>query len=167
MRNVVGMFETRAEAESAIHRLTTSGIGADAISIAMRDSEATANLVEATGTNNLSGEGAAAGAVSGAAVGTLVGLAIAGSTFVLPGVGTFLIGGPPVAALTGAGVGAASGGLLGALIGAGIPEHEARTYASNIEQGHIFVSARVADDQSSLVRRIFDEEGSRRTHTAS
>ena len=124
-----------------------------------------ANIVETTGANDLSGEGAAAGAVSGAAVGTLVGLAIAGSTFILPGVGTFLIGGPLMAALAGAGVGAASGGLLGALVGAGIPEHEAQTYATDIEQGHIFVSATVDDNLATQVRRIFDEEGSRRTQT--
>jgi uncharacterized membrane protein len=160
------MFETRAEAESAIHRLTASGISPGVISVAMKDSAAAANLVEATGTTDLAGEGAAAGAVSGAAVGTLVGLAIAGSTFILPGVGTFLIGGPIVAALTGAGVGAASGGLLGALIGSGIPENEAESYAAGIEQGHIFVSANVTDEQAPLVRKIFDEEGSRRTHTA-
>ncbi len=112
----------------------------------------------------MSGEGAAAGAVSGAAVGLLVGLAVAGSTFVLPGVGAFLVGGPLAAALTGAGIGAASGGLLGALIGAGIPEHEAHHYASGVEQGHILVSADVDDAVAPVVRRIFDEEGSRRTH---
>jgi hypothetical protein len=160
------MFETRAEAESAIDRLTTNGIGSDTISVAMKDSEAAASLIESTWAQDLAGEGAAAGAVSGAAVGTLVGLAVAGSTLALPGVGTILIGGPLVAALTGAGIGAASGGLFGALVGAGIPEHEAQTYASGIEQGHIFVSANVSDDEVALARRIFDEEGSRRTHTA-
>jgi hypothetical protein len=166
MHTIVGMFETRAEAESAIDRLLSSGISSNTISVAMKDTEAAANLVETTGAQDLAGEGAAAGAVSGAAVGTLVGLAFAGSTFALPGVGTFLIGGPIVAALTGAGIGAASGGLFGALVGAGIPEHEAQTYATGIEQGHIFVSANVADEQTALVRRIFDDEGSRRTHTA-
>jgi hypothetical protein len=99
-------------------------------------------------------------------VGTLVGLALVGGTIVLPGVGTFLIGGPVAAALAGAGLGAASGGLLGALILSGIPEPEAKTYAAGIEQGRVFVSAQVADDQSAAIRQIFDEEGSRRTHTA-
>jgi hypothetical protein len=166
MRTVVGMFETRAEAESAIHRLTASGIGADTISVAMKDSEAASDLVESTGAHDLAGEGAAAGAVSGATVGTLVGLALAGSTLVLPGVGTVLVGGPILAALTGAGIGAASGGLFGALVGAGIPDLEAETYAAGIAEGHIFVSANVADDQAALAHRIFDEEGSHRTHTA-
>jgi len=166
MRTIVGMFETRPEAESAIHRLKASGVGTELISVAMRDTSEAVDLVEATGANDMSAEGATAGVVSGAAVGTLIGLALVGSTFVLPGVGTFLIGGPLAAALTGAGIGAASGGLLGGLIGAGIPEHEAQHYASGLEEGHILVSAQVPDDQAPVVARIFDEEGSRRTHSA-
>ncbi len=37
MRNVVGMFQTRAEAENAIERLKSSGISLEAISVAMKD----------------------------------------------------------------------------------------------------------------------------------
>ncbi|SIN92977.1 hypothetical protein SAMN05444166_1661 [Singulisphaera sp. GP187] len=166
MKNIVGLFESRAEAENAIQRLKTTGIGMDSVSIAMRDRQEAAALVETTGAEDLGGEGVTAGVVSGAAVGTLVGLALVGSTFVLPGIGTFLIGGPLAAALAGAGIGAASGGLLGALIGAGIPEAEAQHYSSGIEQGHILVSTQVSDDLAPAVARMFDEEGSRRTHIA-
>src|SRR4051812_3722672 len=165
MQNVVGIFETRTEAESAIQRLKEAGIAPEAISIAMKDVRESSNLVESTGAHDLSGEGATAGAVSGAAVGSLIGLALVGSTFVLPGVGTFLIGGPLAAALAGAGIGAASGGLIGALIGAGIPETEAEHYATGIEQGQILISTNVADSDAPIVRKIFDEEGSRRTHS--
>ena len=165
MQHVVGIFMTRTEAESAIQRLKAAGIAPDAIGVAMKDTRESSDLVEATGANDLSGEGATAGVVSGAAVGTLVGLALVGSTFVLPGLGTFLIGGPLAAALTGAGIGAASGGVLGALIGAGIPENEARDYATGIEQGQILLSVNVPDTESPTVRKIFDEEGSRTTHS--
>lgn len=166
MKNVVGMFETRAEAESAIHRMKIFGIGSDAFSIAMRESAETSALVESTGAQDMTGEGTTAGIVSGAAVGTVVGLALLGSTLVLPGIGPFLIGGPLAAALTGAGIGAASGGILGALIESGLSEHEAEHFAAGIEEGHIFVSAQVSDDLAPAVTRIFDEEGSRRTHLA-
>jgi hypothetical protein len=98
-------------------------------------------------------------------VGTLVGLSLVGSNIVLPGVGTFLIGGPLAAALAGVGIGAASGGLLGALIGSGVPESEARGYASDIEEGLVLISANVSDAEAAAVRQIFDEEGSRRTHS--
>jgi hypothetical protein len=171
MQNVVGLFATRDEAESAIRRLNLAGVSVSAISVAMKDTrepgeaQTEPTLAEATGTHDLTEEGTAVGAVSGAAVGTLVGLLVAGSTFVLPGVGTFLIAGPLAAALTGAGVGAASGGLLGALIGSGIPEADAQGFATDVESGQIVVAARVDDTQAPDVRRIFDEEGSRRTHS--
>jgi len=165
MKTVVGMFESRTAAERAIERLKVLGIEPDSISVAMRDRDEATALVESAGVDDMSSEGATAGIVSGAAVGTLVGLALVGSTFVLPGVGTFLVGGPLAAALAGAGIGAASGGLLGALIGAGIPEHEAEHYSTGIEQGHILVSAHVMEDLGPAVARILDDEGSRRTHS--
>jgi hypothetical protein len=127
--------------------------------------EGAPGLAEATGTHDMTGEGTAVGAVSGAAVGTLVGLLVAGSTVVLPGVGTFLIAGPLFSALTGAGVGAASGGLLGALIGSGVPERDAAHFLAGVESGQVVVAAHVDDARAADVRRVFDEEGSRRTHS--
>jgi uncharacterized membrane protein len=164
MRTVVGMFDRRESAEEAIRRLMDRGIDRDSISIAMRDAREATSISETTGTHDLSAEGATAGAVSGAGVGALVGIALVGSTVLLPGLGTFIIGGPIAAALTGAGIGAASGGLIGGLIGAGIPEDEAHHYASGIEKGGIFVSAHVPEGQVAEARRIFDDEGSRRTY---
>ena len=168
MRHVVGMFDTRAEAERAIQRLKSSGIDIDSVSVAMKDTRVVGEpgLAEATGAHDLTEEGGAVGAVSGAAVGTLVGLLVAGSTFVLPGVGTFLIAGPLAAALAGAGVGAASGGILGALVGSGIPEPEAKHYLAGVEEGRVVVAVHTPDERRlAEVGRIFDEEGSRRTHS--
>jgi uncharacterized membrane protein len=164
MRTVVGLFDDRISAESAIHRLIEHGIDRDAISIAMKDAREATSISEATGTYDLSAEGATAGVVSGAGVGVVVGLALIGSTVLLPGLGTFLIGGPIAAALTGAGIGAVSGGLIGGLIGMGIPEDEAEHYASGIHRGEIFVSAHVPESQVVEARLIFDEEGSTRTY---
>jgi uncharacterized membrane protein len=164
MRTVVGLFSDRDSAESAIRRLIDDGIDRDSISIAMKDAREATSLSDDTGTNDLSAEGATAGVVSGAGVGALVGLAMVGSTVLLPGIGTFLIGGPIAAALTGAGIGAVSGGLIGGLIGAGIPEDEAHHYAAGIERGGIFVSAHIPENQVPEARRIFDEEGSERTY---
>ncbi len=164
MRTVVGLFDTRDAAEGAINRLMADGIDRDSISIAMKDAREATAITDATGANDLSAEGATAGLVSGAGVGALVGIALVGSTVLLPGLGTFLIGGPIAAALTGAGIGAASGGLIGGLIGAGIPEEEAEHYAAGIDRGGIFVSAHVPESQVADARRVFDEEGSVRTY---
>ena len=139
MSTVVGLFHDRTSAESAINRLLEDGVARDSISIAMKDAKEASALSDATGTNDLSSEGATAGLVSGAGVGALVGIALVGSTVLLPG-------------------------LIGGLIGAGIPEDEAEHYAAGIEKGGIFVSANVPDGQVAEARRIFDEEGSSRTY---
>ncbi len=164
MKTVVGMFDTQDEAKAAIERLHRLGISRDAISVAMKDSRKTADLTTSTGTHDMSGEGATSGLVSGAGVGVLVGLAIAGSTILLPGIGTFLIGGPLAAALTGAGIGAASGGLIGGLIGAGIPDEEAEHFSSGMERGHVLVAAHAGDHEAAEIRRALDEEGSLRSY---
>jgi len=77
MKTVVGLFESRPEAENAIQRLQANGIGTEGIGIAMKDTREAADLVKVTGAEDLSTEGATAGVISGAAVGTLVGLALA------------------------------------------------------------------------------------------
>jgi hypothetical protein len=161
MKTVAGMFETRNDAEDAIRRLQAAGFSRDSIGVAMTDREELESLATDTGANDLSAEGATAGLVSGAAVGALVGIALVGSTIVLPGIGTMLIGGPLAAGLTGAGIGAASGGLVGGLIGAGIPEHEAAEYSSKLERGHILVTVQAADHEVARARQILTEEGAR------
>ena len=166
MQTVVGLFDTQDAARDAIRRLQIAGISADHLGVAMKDGVAGEALATDAGVGDLSSEGATAGAVSGAGVGALVGLALVGSSFLLPGVGTILIGGPIAAALTGAGVGAATGGLVGGLVGAGIPEHEAEHYATGLERGHIIVTVQATDAQAPTARRILDEEGSTRTSGA-
>ncbi len=161
MKTVVGMFETRSEAEDAIQRLQAAGFSRDSIGVAMRDTRESKDLASDTGTGDLAAEGATAGGLSGAGVGALVGLALVGSTVLLPGIGTVLIGGPLAAGLTGAAVGAASGGLVGGLVGAGIPEDEAGEYSSRLERGHILVSVQASDPQVARARQILVDEGAR------
>jgi len=167
MKTVVGMFETRTEAEDAMRRLQAAGCRREAIGVARRDTGESENLAATTGTGDLAAEGATAGALSGAGVGALIGIALVGSTLVLPGIGPILVGGSLVAggttaaALTGAGIGAVSGGLIGGLIGAGIPEEEATDYVTRLEHGHILVSVQAQDAEVGRARQIFTEEGAR------
>lgn len=166
MKTVVGMFERQDEARRAIEALQDAGFDSDQIGVAMRDERTSAEMARSTGAGDLTEEGATAGAVSGAGVGALIGIALVGSNVVLPGVGTFLIGGPLAAALTGAGIGAASGGLIGALVGHGIPEDEAREYTSRLESGHILVSVQASDARADVARNILIDSGSIQAHAA-
>jgi hypothetical protein len=166
MKTVVGMFERQDEARRAIEALQDAGFDSDQIGVAMRDERSSAVMAASTGAGDLTEEGATAGAVSGAGVGALIGIAVAGSNVILPGVGTFIIGGPLVAALAGAGIGAASGGLIGALVGHGIPETEAREYTDRLERGHILVSVQASDARADVARGIFIDSGSIQAHAA-
>lgn len=161
MRTVVGMFETREAAEEAIQHLLASGFHRDQVGVAMRDHRTAEEIAEHTGAEDMSTEGATAGAISGAGVGALIGLALVGSTIAIPGIGPLLVGGPLAAGLTGAGIGAAGGGLIGGLIGAGIPEEEAREYSERIERGHILVSVQCEESMVPRAREILVEEGAR------
>jgi hypothetical protein len=174
MQTVVGLFERRVDAEEAVRRLQDAGFAADSIGVAMRDPEHAGELAAEAGVGDISAEAATAGALSGAGVGALVGLALVGSTLVLPGIGAILVGGSlatgavtaagtTAAALTGAGIGAASGGLIGGLVGAGIPEHEAREHFSSVERGDVLVTVQTTDDRAPRARQILAEEGARST----
>ena len=77
----------------------------------------------------------------------LAGLAAAG-VIALPGIGLIALG-PIAAALAGGAVGAASGGLLGGLIGAGIPEEQARRYESGIREGNIVMGVSPRSDEDA------------------
>jgi hypothetical protein len=60
----------------------------------------------------------------------------------LPGLGPFVAAGPLMASIVGLGVGGVVGGITGTLIGAGIPEYEAKRYEEGrLTRGSILVSA--------------------------
>jgi hypothetical protein len=165
MPTIVGLFDSQIAANAAIHRLRASGLPNEAIGVAVKESSYS-HMNDDIAHGNLGAEAATSGAVSGAGVGVLAGLVLAGSTVVIPGVGTFLIGGPLMAVLAGAGVGAATGGLMGALIGLGLPETDAEHFAEGLGQGDIVVSVQADPTRTAIARAILGEEGALRTHEA-
>jgi len=103
-------------------------------------------------------EGAATGAALGGVLGAVAaGLAAVG-TIAVPGL-ALVAAGPVVAALAGLGAGAAAGGLTGGLLGLGIPEHEAKFYAKEIEKGGILVGVYTHDDRVEMARDILNAAG--------
>src|SRR5512132_1450345 len=123
---VVGVFEDRRQADTAVQELRQAGFREDQTGVAGRRAEG--ELPEATtaepGTHWETG--AVTGALAGAGLGGLVGLGIMAG--VIPVIGPVIGGGTLAAILANVAGGAAIGGLVGALVGAGIPEEEARYY---------------------------------------
>lgn len=153
MTNIIGLFNSRWEAESAVQQLVNSGINCDSISIVSRyENEDKRDLKSEDDTS-----GAAKGAGIGAALGGVGGLVAGLAGLAIPGIGPVFAAGPIAAALGGAlggaGFGAAAGGLIGALTDMGVPEQEAIHYEDAVRQGRTLLIVR-ADDAAGAERVV-------------
>ena len=133
-RTVVGVFENRRDAESAVDALYAARFRDEEIGIVAHAEAATTRV----GTEPDAG-GAVGGAATGGALGAVLGAAAA---LAIPGVGPILAGGVLASALGGAAIGAAAGGILGALTDMGVPEDEARWYDTEFRSGRTLVTVR-------------------------
>jgi len=151
MRTVSAYFDTYSEATDAVTRLVAAGVPAAEISILARDPDGTlAERHRLEEDASEAGEGFEQGAGVGAVLGGTGGMLIGMGALAVPGVGPVLLGGWIAAAALGAAAGAilggATGGLIGAMVHAGIPEEDARTYATRLEEGGAVVTAMVSDE---------------------
>lgn len=133
MRTIGGLFDSWAQAQSAISDLEASGFRRGDISV-IAPSEA---LGSATG----------AGTAIGAGLGLLAGLSI----IAVPGIGALAALGP---ILAGGLFGAVAGGLVGSLADLGFPEHEAHHYAEGVRRGGTLVAINASDDDAPRVIEV-------------
>lgn len=141
---VVGVFEDRGMAQTAVGELRRAGFREDQIGVVARHGEVPTADEAADDRATSAGEGAVAGMVAGAGIGGLWALGIAAG--LLPGIGPVIAGGIFASILASAATAAAAGGLIGALIGIGIPEEEARYYEGEVHSGRTIVTVQ-ADDR--------------------
>ena len=152
---LTAMFRDRESAEKAYVCITNRGYTKDDVTLLMSDDARKRHFGHDRHTElgSKAAEGAGIGAAVGGGLGAvLAGLAAAG-VIALPGIGLIAMG-PIAAALTGGAIGAAGGGLLGGLIGAGIPEEQAKRYESGIREGNIVmgVSPKSEEDATYFER---------------
>ena len=148
MKNIAGMFSSRADASKAIGELVHRGFNPEDVSMLMSEETRKQHFHHESHS-----EETAKGGLTGAAVGGTLGAILAGLTAIgsltVPGIG-LLAAGPIVAALTGAGIGAAVGGLSGALIKAGFSDRDARHYEEQIRKGSIVLIVRTDSEEELL-----------------
>jgi len=130
---VFGIFKTEDGAERAVDLLLSAGFSNSDISALLPDNETTRAFAHEKHTK--APEGTTAGATTGGIVGGTLGLLAGIGALAIPGVGPLIAAGPIMAALAGIGAGGAVGGFAGAMVGAGIPEFEAKRYAGIVEKG--------------------------------
>ncbi|HEX5661080.1 MAG TPA: DUF3341 domain-containing protein [Polyangiales bacterium] len=140
---VIGIVETRAQAESVVQALRATSIRGEDISVLMPDTGGSKDFAHEQHTK--APEGAAAGAGAGGVLGGTLGLLAGIGALAIPGFGPLIAAGPVLAALSGAAAGAAVGGLSGALVGLGIPELEAKAYEGKVKGGNILIAIHAAD----------------------
>jgi len=147
--SVYGIFRDRFHAENGIDRLRASGFRAEDISLLLPDNISNKDMkVEG---NSKAPEGAVTGGALGAATGGVLGWLVGIGTLAIPGVGPFIAAGPIMAALAGMGAGATLGSVSGALIGAGLPEYEAKRYEGRVKAGGVLIS--IHCDNSDWTKR--------------
>lgn len=141
---VYGIYSTRQDAEAAIDSMRTSGFRAEDISVLFPDNEGTKDIGHEKHTKapERATAGAAIAGLAGGTIGWLAGIGV----LAIPGIGPFIAAGPIMAALAGLGAGSVVGGLAGALVGAGIPEYEAKRYEGRIRSGGILLSVHCESD---------------------
>jgi hypothetical protein len=159
-RTIARLFDSSAEARSAVHDLEAAGFAHDDMSLVARDGEDGRPGDTSTDSNSGAGTGATLGTLVGGGAGLLAGI----GALAVPGLGPIVAAGWLVAALTGAGVGAAAGGLLGGLTSAGISEEHAEIYAEGVRRGGHLVTLRVAEARVMEAEAILTRHGAVDTH---
>lgn len=135
---VFGIYPTREAVEKGIEALRKAGFRKTDISVLFAENPGSKDFgVEK---HSKSPEGVTTGSVAGGLAGTVLGWLVGIGALVVPGIGPLVAAGPLMAALAGLGVGGALGGISGALIGAGLPEYEAKRYVGRLKSGHILLS---------------------------
>jgi hypothetical protein len=166
MENIVGIFDSRTQAEKAVTQLYQAGIPVDRITLlAPGASEAELNAVRTTEAEQ-PGMGKALGATVGGAIGVAGGapLAAAAASFFIPGVGPVIAAGLLGAAIlgvTGAVGGAKAGEALEEGIADGLPHDELYLYEDAIRKGHsVVIAFAEGDEQAEKGRQILAQAGS-------
>lgn len=160
MKSVVGIFDTRADAERAAQALAAQGIAQDRITVLSPGTPGPIAEKVPTTESEPPGIGRALGAVVGGATGAASGIqAAAVASVLVPGVGPVVILGALGALLLGVG-GAALGGALDASLREGLPRDEVPIYEAALRSGHsVVVVPAEPGEQAEAARQLLIQAG--------
>ncbi len=152
LKTVIGLFDSRDQAEKAASDLRGSGFH-DEISILASDKgKMTENKTDAGGATNIS-----SGVSTGGLLGGLAGLGMGVGALAIPGIGPLIAAGPISGLLSGA----LTGGIAGGLIDWGIPADRGKFYEGKIREGKILASVRTDDKKVNSAADILRRNGAR------
>lgn len=148
---VIGVFNSRQNAEQAVQQLRQQGFTQEEI-----------NIVAKKGGSEERGEkfvddDITDGALTGGTIGGIGGLILGAGALAIPGVGPIIAAGPIAAALGGA----VAGGVTGALIDWGIPAEVSEKYEREVAKGGILAIVQTGSQKVSQAAQIFRQSGAR------
>ncbi|WP_026487422.1 general stress protein [Caldanaerobius polysaccharolyticus] len=149
MSKVIGVFNSKEQAEKAISSMREKGFKDNEISIVSKRENVQDNGGEA-GFDSI-----ADGTTTGGVIGGIAGLLASAGAMAIPGVGPIVAMGPIAALLTGA----VGGGIAGGLIDMGIPAAESRRYEEEVKKGGILVIAQSDDNKVNDAANIMRANG--------
>jgi hypothetical protein len=145
-RTLVALYKSYSEAERALGALFDAGFDRNSVSIMSTPNPEGKVIPESDSERVNRGAGAAVGGIAGAALGL--------TALTIPGVGPLVAAGPLAAALGATGAAAGAGGLTGLLIGLGITNDEAKSYASRVNSGGAIVVIETDDARAPEAEHI-------------
>lgn len=153
---VIGIFESKFDAEKAVTALRQQGFSNEEINIISKkqSQDEDTDVVD---------DDIMDGTLTGATIGGIGGLIVGAGALMIPGIGPILAMGPIAAALSGAMV----GGLAGGLIDWGIPSVDSKHYEEEVSNGSILAIIRTDAVKMSSVAQILRQNGAKdvKTHT--
>ncbi|NLJ83684.1 MAG: hypothetical protein GX336_02080 [Halanaerobiaceae bacterium] len=141
MSTIIGVFDDKESAESALREIEDLGFSEEEISLVARDEGEGGSFMD----QNL-----ADGAATGGAIGGLAGIAASLGALTIPGIGPILAAGPIAAGLTGV----AAGGIAGSLVDMGIPQERGDYYENEVKSGKILAAVDLMDADDAEIEEI-------------
>jgi outer membrane lipoprotein SlyB len=151
-KSIIGVFESRPEAERAIQNLRQQGFTDEEINLISKEHHGK----EAEGREYYDDD-ITDGALTGGTLGGIGGLILGAGALAIPGIGPVLAAGPIAAALSGA----VAGGITGGLIDWGIPAESSSRYEHHVAQGNILAVIRTQESKVQQAAQILRQNGAK------
>ena len=165
MKTVVGLFDSRQQAEEAVSELRAKNFNHEEISLIAKDERSGGGAGKdrsghdfETGDIGIDSD-VSSGTTWGGALGGATGLALSAGALAIPGIGPIVAMGPLAATLGGA----LTGGLAGGLIDLGIPENEGRDIENEIRGGSTLAVVETDQSRAEEAASILRSKGAKST----
>ncbi|HHW03695.1 MAG TPA: hypothetical protein GXX35_12980 [Thermoanaerobacterales bacterium] len=167
VKTVIGVFDSKEQAEKAVSQMRNSGFDTNEISIVAKNGgDGNSGKPNANGGGDEDDETLGMGTVAdgtttGGVLGGLAGLALGAGALAVPGMGPIIAAGPIAGLISGA----ATGGVAGGLIDWGIPEERGRYYEGEVKKGKILAAVRAHEQKVGNAATIMRKNGAKDVET--